>query len=89
MSRDRQVLHRQPPYCSVACVRTGCQAGTVLHQHSGEWAAQSNGREQLAHFVFMGSTIAHALAARNSGLSLVRRLIQLSSMTSRSSFVSC
>ena len=53
LSRDRQVLQRQPPYCSVACVRTGCQAGTVLHQQSGDGAEQSNVREQLTHFMFM------------------------------------
>jgi len=51
---DRHVLQRQPPYCFVACVRTGCQAGTWRHQHAREGAAQSNGREQLAHCVFMG-----------------------------------
>ncbi len=53
LSRDRHVLHRQPPYCFVACVRTGCQAGTRRHQHAGDGAAHSNGREQFAHCFFM------------------------------------
>jgi len=53
LSRDRQVLHRQPAYCSMAFVRTGCQAGTWRHQHAREGAAQSSGREQLAHCFFM------------------------------------
>jgi hypothetical protein len=54
LSRDRHVLHRQPAYRAVACVRTGCHAGTWRHQHSGEGAAHSNGREQLAQCFFMG-----------------------------------
>ncbi len=43
VSRDRQVLHRQPGEDS----RIDFQAGTVLHQQSGEGAAHSTGREQL------------------------------------------
>jgi hypothetical protein len=35
-------------YCVVALLRTGCQAGTWRHQHSGDGAAHSKGREQLA-----------------------------------------
>ena len=54
LSRDRHVLHRQPAYCSVACVRTGCHSGTCRHQHSGEGAAHLNGTEQLAQSFTMG-----------------------------------
>ena len=53
LSRDRHVLHRQPAYCSMACVRTGCHAGTCRHQHARDGAAHSSGREQFAHCVFM------------------------------------
>jgi hypothetical protein len=42
LSRDRQVLHRQ----SGALSRIGCQAGMLLHQHSGDGAAHSNGTAQ-------------------------------------------
>jgi hypothetical protein len=48
LSRDRQVLHRQPPYCCMAISRTGCHAVTRRHQHSREGASHSNGKEQLA-----------------------------------------
>ena len=41
---DRHVLHRQSEYVS----RTGCHAGTRVHQHSGAGAAHSNGKVQLA-----------------------------------------
>jgi hypothetical protein len=40
--RDRHSLHRQSDDAS----RAGCQAGMLLHQHSGEEAAHSNGKEQ-------------------------------------------
>jgi hypothetical protein len=43
--RDRHVLHRQSGDDS----RIGCQAGMLLHQHSGDGAAHSSGSEQLAH----------------------------------------
>jgi len=55
LRRDRHVLHRQPAYCSMAEARTGCQAGTWRHQHARDGAAQSSGREQLAHCFFMGT----------------------------------
>ena len=48
--RDRHVLHRQSEDAS----RAGCQAGMLLHQHSGEGAAHSNGTEQLAQCVSIG-----------------------------------
>jgi hypothetical protein len=54
LSRDRHVLQRQPAYRFVVFVRTGCHAGTCRHQHAGDGAAHSNGREQLAHRFSMG-----------------------------------
>jgi hypothetical protein len=54
LSRDRHILHRQPAYCSVAFVRTGCHTGTWRHQHSGDGAAHSSGKEQLAHCISKG-----------------------------------
>ncbi len=44
LSRDRHVLHRQPE----DVLRIGCHAGTCKHQYSGDGAAHSTGREQLA-----------------------------------------
>jgi hypothetical protein len=48
--RDRHVLHRHSGDAS----RMGCQAGMLLHQHVGDGAAHSNGREQLAQCFCMG-----------------------------------
>ena len=50
--RDRHVLHRQPEYCSMA--RIGRHAGTCRHQHSGDGAAHSNGKAQLAQRFSIG-----------------------------------
>ena len=41
---DRHSLHRQSEDAS----RIGCQAGMLLHQHSGDGAAHSTGKAQLA-----------------------------------------
>jgi hypothetical protein len=67
LSRDRHVLHRQPLYCSVAVVRTGCQAGTWRHQQSGEGVAHSNGKEQLTHCFFMGGAYHSRMAYERGG----------------------
>ena len=50
LSRDKQVLHRQ----SGEDLRIGCQAGMLVHQHSGAEAPHSNGNEQFAHRLSMG-----------------------------------
>jgi hypothetical protein len=52
--RDRHILHRQSEYCFPASVQMGCHAGICRHQHSGDGAEHSNGREQLAHRCSMG-----------------------------------
>ena len=53
--RDRHILQRQPDEAS----RIDCQAGMLLHQHSGDGAAHSNGTAQLAQRFSMTMTLSH------------------------------
>ena len=48
--KERHVLHRQSEYVW----RTGCHAGTCMHQHSGAGAAHANDNAQLAQCFSIG-----------------------------------